>query len=829
MTRWRGVLAALCALTWQAVPIAAAVAVDVSVVDGDGRPAAGVRLNLKSGERTVATAETDAAGRARFPDVAPGVYEISASKDGFEPLRKSGVNLSPDAAASIELTLVPSLARKESIEVSGQAAPVEEGGSTPESISGQAARQLPSRPATVADALPMIPGVARQPGGGLQISGAAEHRSALIVNSADVTDPATGQFGLTVPIDSVQTLSVFQTPFLAEYGRFSAGLVSVETRRGGESWKWEINDPLPEFFIRSWHLRGLRDATPRLNFEGPLIHGKLYLSEGFEYEVRKTPVFTLPFPYNLKRKTGFNSFAQLDWVISGKHLATGTVHIAPQRLGNVGINYFNPPGTSPDASTHNYTGTLADRITTPGGGLIENTISVTRFDAGVWAKGPAGLTLAPTIDTGNYFASQNREAGRAAWLPAYSFAPVKILGLHNFKTGGYAAASTDDGLVSANPIEVRDAAGNLLERYVFTPGQPFRMHDTELAFFGQDHWLVTPHLSLDFGVRTESQAISGSFRVAPRGGFAWSPLASLGTVFRGGFGLFYDRVPLNVYSFDHYPNAILTRYGPGGAVSGGPYFYVNGLGEVTNSRRFVFLEPEPGNFAPRSTTWSFQIEQPLARFLKLRAGYMSTLSDGLVVMDSSVPDPATNTAARLLSGSGQARYRQLELTARLRLADDRELMFSYIHSRARGDLNDFNNFLGSFPVPIVHPNQFADLPTDLPNRILAWGAFRLPWTLRISPVIEYRNGFPYVVTNALQRYVGVPNSQRFPNFLSVDSRFSKDIRLNPKYAVRFSVSGFNLTAHQNPEAVHWNTADPAYGMFFGQRGRHFTVDFDVLF
>jgi len=130
--------------------------------------------------------------------------------------------------------------------------------------------------------------VVREPGGGLILSSSPENRSALIVNSADVTDPATGQFGLTVPIDSVEVLNVYQTAYLAEYGRFTAGLVSVETKRGGDKWKWELNDPLPEFRIRSYHLRGLKTATPRLNFEGPLIANKLFFSEGFEYEVRKT-------------------------------------------------------------------------------------------------------------------------------------------------------------------------------------------------------------------------------------------------------------------------------------------------------------------------------------------------------------------------------------------------------------------------------------------------------------------------------------------------------------------------------------------------------------
>jgi len=35
--------------------------------------------------------------------------------------------------------------------------------------------------------------------------------------------------------------------------------------------------------------------------------------------------------------------------------------------------------------------------------------------------------------------------------------------------------------------------------------------------------------------------------------------------------------------------------------------------------------------------------------------------------------------------------------------------------------------------------------------------------------------------------------------------------------------------HFNPEAVHFNTADPNFGMCFGHRGRRFTGDFDFIF
>ncbi len=126
----------------------------------------------------------------------------------------------------IRVTLAPA-AQHQSVKVMAEAAPIDSGSSVSITLPAQQVKELPSRPATVADALPMIPGVVRKPDGGLEISGSAEHRSSLIVNSADVTDPATGQFGLTVPIDSVQSVTVYQTPLRrriwALHGRIGLG------------------------------------------------------------------------------------------------------------------------------------------------------------------------------------------------------------------------------------------------------------------------------------------------------------------------------------------------------------------------------------------------------------------------------------------------------------------------------------------------------------------------------------------------------------------------------------------------------------------------------
>jgi hypothetical protein len=300
-------------------------------------------------------------------------------------------------------------------------------------------------------------------------------------------------------------------------------------------------------------------------------------------------------------------------------------------------------------------------------------------------------------------------------------------------------------------------------------------------------------------------------------------------VVRAGFGLFYEHVPLNVYTFNHYPRQTETFYGPDGSIVAGPYFFGNALSQVDVRTPFVFRTQGPGNFSPRSTIGSIEVEQPLGSKLKMRISYLENHGDGLVVMDKQAPDPTNNIGAFTLTGSGQSRYVQFEATGRLRLADKRQLFFSYVRSHARGDLNDFNTFLGSFPVPVIRPNTFGNLSGDIPNRFLTWGLLQLPHRFQIAPVVEYRTGFPYSALDAAQNYFGTPNMNRYSGFFALDSRVSKDFKVTPKYSVRLSVSGFNLSNHFNPEAVHYDVADPQYGVFFGQRQRRFTADFDVLF
>ncbi len=805
------------------------IAINFTVVDTRNQPVAQAFVEVRLREQVVVSMLTDATGKGTVTVTAAGYYVLTVGKTAYIT-SESALEIKPDSGAQdVAVVLYQiALSHQEITVPGGSSNPVAEDASSQATLAPTQAKETPSRPATLTDALPLVPGVVRAKDGTVGIAGYAENHSTLLVNSVDVTDPATGGFGLSVPIDSVETISVSEMPYLAQYGRFIAGVVAAETRRGGEKWSYSLNDPLPEFRIRSAHLEGLKTASPRLNFGGPLLANRLYLSEGTEYLLYKQPVRTLPFPVNETRSEAINSFTQLDAIVSPSQTLTASFHFAPHSLRYAGLDFFNPQPVTPDASVHESTGTILDRLALAGG-VLQSTVASTSVNTRVQPQGPAEMFLSPLGNHGNYFSQQSRGGQRFQWIESWSLRTLHFVGDHRMQIGTVLGHSEDEGEQQARPVQIQDAAGHTIQRIDFTGARPFALSDYEPATYMQDHWVPDSRFALDLGVRFEAQTITHTTRTAPRGGFVWTLDQSGKTVVRGGVGVFYDSVPLSVYGFSSYPEQTITSYDSSGAVAGSPLHYVNITQQVAESR-FPFVErgQRSGNFAPYSVAWNLELERYVNRLVTIRVKYLQSRAQDLLTLQ---PEMVHNQNALVLGSSGPARTHQYEITTKIGAEGRRQFFFSYVRQQARGNINDASGYFGDFPFPVVRQNLIASLPNEIPNRFLLWGTYALPRKVQLNAHIEYRNGFPYQATDVLQQYIASSSGPqyRFPRYFAFDLRVSKDFQITKKHAIRISVPMLNITNHFNPLEVHSNIADPRYGTFFGNYPRRILLDFDFLY
>ena len=146
------------------------------------------------------------------------------------------------------------------------------------------------------------------------------------MNSANVTDPATGGPAINLPIDVVSSVQVISNPYDPQYGKLTGALSTVETKTGDyEKYHFSIQNVVPRGRDRAGTIMGIGAATPRATFTGPLLKDRLAFTQSFEYRFVRTPVNSLPPLMRDTKLEGFNSYSQLDFTRGAKQTATITL------------------------------------------------------------------------------------------------------------------------------------------------------------------------------------------------------------------------------------------------------------------------------------------------------------------------------------------------------------------------------------------------------------------------------------------------------------------------------------------------------------------------
>jgi hypothetical protein len=785
---------------------------------------------LPEGGRPRTTGER---GGFEFTGLIPGSYDLTCAALGYEPLVQKDIRIVDGESPFIQVVLPREGIVRQRVEVTGKAPAVSLETATPPAatVSSAQLRTLPLVEKKFLAALPLVPGVIRTPDGKINIKGIAENQGMLLIDSAETVDPVTGSFSIDIPLDAVESVEVQKTAYQSEYGRFTGGLTSVQTKAPLNKWNWELNDFLPSPRIKSGQIVGIEDDSPRLSFTGPIFKDKLTFSEYTRYDLNKQPVRGLAWPHNEIKKQGFESFTDIYYVASPQNLVTGNLKVFPLREQYENIDSFIQQPASSDYAQSGFSLGSTDRYMFTNGGVLTTLFQYTDFDSYAHGQGPQDMVL--TVDNwdGNWFNGWTRAGREQELLQDYQSGNKEWAGRHTLKVGGDYVHRSYDDLSKSHPVELVRPDGSLAELITFQGAGTLDAEDTEVAVFAQDHWALNDHLALDYGLRYSGQTLGSPAAFAPRLGLAYSPGHNPKTIIRSGIGLFYDRLPLLAGDFTQNLTRVVTYYDTQGNPLGPPFVLQNFYQEKKENGVAMPSHNRLGS-TPFNLTWNVELDQQIRPNLIARVNYLSSRSYEEFVINplySASPGPLM-----LLSNTGASRYHELETTLRFKVRENADFNISYVYSLTRGDLNTLSSVFVPFEQPVIRPNFFSTLPSNVPNRVVTWGRFKVPWEITASPVLDLHTGFPYSAVDVLQNYVGTPNSLRFPTYFSLDVQLAKDFRMRwipwaKNHKFRGALRVFNITDHGNFRDVHNNVDSAYFGQFAGFQQRFYDVSLDVVY
>jgi hypothetical protein len=627
-------------------------------------------------------------------------------------------------------------------------------------------------------------------------------------NSANGTDPVTGEDAVELPIDAVSSVQVRDAAYAPEFGLSAGAVTTVETQKAGDSWRVMVNDLEPRLRRRGGEFRGIESFTPRLTIGGPVLDGKLRFLQSMQYEYSQTRVFGLPAFESDTKLQSFESFSRADWTVSRANHVTGSAMVSPRKTTYAALNTFNPQGVTPDVRNHNVLGSASDQIIAGDRGVLETRVSVKHFDSRISpSRGSGPMVLAPDVNSGSYFNDQDRTSRRAEWLSTYSFTPLGPT--HLIKVGAGATHETFDNVSTSRPVDIVRANGTLSQQITFIGSGLLGRSKAAVVGFAQDAWTVASRLSLQYGARYDYDSVTSDVNLAPRGSVTAVLSGDGRTIARGGVGLFYNSLPLNVASFTRVQRRVVTQFAQDGATV---------VGSALEMPNVIW----PGLRTPRSVSWNVEVDREWMKNFFVRVGYQQRENRFESVIDQvALMNGTSGAVATALRTDGSSRYREGQISARYQFRGTDQIVASYTRSSAFGNLNDFNTFFGNIENPVIRPDARGPLPWDAPNRVLLWSSVSLPRGFAVFPVLDVRTGFPVSNVDGDRNFVGPRNEiGRYPTFVSLDTQVTKKLRVfNHNATVGLKV--FNLTNHFNPRDYQGNLASQNFGAFNNSVGRTF--------
>ena len=339
-------------------------------------------------------------------------------------------------------------------------------------------------------------------------------------------------------------------------------------------------------------------------------------------------------------------------------------------------------------------------------------------------------------------------------------------------------------------------------------GGGFSQNIQRLALYAQDSWRVTRHLTLNYGLRYQttfglfsasgrSQTANPSFALlqtlgypsavphddrkqwGPRLGIAYAPGNSGKTVFRAGFGLFYNDLA---------------------QVGWVPAFQaVNGTG--TNPQALI----DPNYKTPYALHATAGMQHAFNNDWTLSADF--THEEGNHGYSAYAYPTAT-----VFRSDNRSSYNALMIRLQGNVSRRFNLVANYTLAKAQtwgcvlGELFDYVNGVCD-PYNAFGPGDYGPSGEDVRHRFVLAGTLHIPGGIELSTLTQAESARPFTITtadNSARISVnGVPTSLdefRGTPFIQADLRVSRPVRMKDRWQIDPFVEFFNLFNRNNPGA-----------------------------
>jgi hypothetical protein len=830
------------------------------------------------------TAVSDAEGRFRFAYLPVGNYEISAGRDGFEDHRQK---LTATVGQILELKLVLKVkAVSAEVEVRDET-PILETSRTPvsETVLPETIENLPLNGRNFLDLALLLPAVSRTntgnvqrfaetsavPGTGISVAGQRNLANSFIVDGSSANDDAVELAGTFYSQEVIREFQVVTSGAAAEFGRASGGFVNIVTQSGTNSLRGKIYG-----FLRNQRMDARNPLAPSkdpltqtqagANFGLPIIKNRTFFFGNFEQTRRNdsnvitiSPVNAATIDERLRAagyrgksiETGLvpggfetaNIFARVDHQFSAKSSLTATYNFYDIDAVNARtVGGLNAVSRGTDLENLDHTVNLQNITVLGSRSLNELRFQYRRSRLAA----PATDQTGPAVNisgVANFGTATSSPTRREIDLYQLTDSFSTTLDRHSLKFGaefiyndlniefpgalqGVYTFTSLPNFLSGNYSQFQQAFG--------APSQ--KQKNPNVGVFAQDEWKVFRNLTLNLGLRYDLQFLpepieTDTGNLAPRFGFAYSP--DKNTVIRGGFGLFYDRIPTRATSNalqrdgSKYIVAILSRNSPQAPVF--PTVLAAQPANLTVKPSITRIDPEIENSYGEQA--NLQIERELPGNASVSLGYLHLRGAHIILSrNANVPRcsaaidplnlcrPETNFGnISRFEGAGDSYYHGMTFSFNKRHGKWTSVRLSYTLSKT---IDDAGNFFFSSPQDNFNLRDDRGLSdNDQRHRLTLSGTLSLPKKLenasagkifggfQLSYILTYASRLPFNIltgsdrngdTNNNDRPTGVArNTGRGFDFASFDLRLSRTLKLTERFGLELLAEGFNLFNRTN--------------------------------